>query len=119
MRNVAWQVLIALTIGGLAAAQVNRPAPTAYTPTKLDEYTAYCALWRTDATFQSTIRLTNLLDVSPIDAAITLYMADGTPYALPVVHLAKAGVATVEVNAALAQAPMSFLAPRTASGRCR
>ena len=34
-------------------------------------------------------------------------MADGTPYELPVVHLAKGGVDTVDINAALAQAPPS------------
>lgn len=108
MRTVAWRVLLFLTIGGLVAAQVNRPAPVPYTPKKLDQYTAYCALWRTDATFHSTIRLKNSLDTAPIDATVTLYMADGTPYALPPVHLPKSGVDTVEVNAALAQAPPSI-----------
>ncbi len=108
MRKVAWQALLILTIGGFAAAQVKRPARTPYTPKKLDEYTAYCALWRTDATFRSTVRVTNSLETAPIDATVTLYMADGTPYVLPTVHLAKSGVEAVDVNAALAQAPPSL-----------
>jgi hypothetical protein len=95
-------------VGGAAPGQVNKPKATPYTPTKLDEYTAYCALWRTDATFRSTVRLKNSLDTSPIDATVTLYMADGTPDVLPVVHLAKSEVQTVDVNAALAQAPPSI-----------
>lgn len=108
MRNIAWQVLLALAIAGPALPQVKRPASIPYTPTKLDEYTAYCALWRTDATFHSTVRLKNSLDTAPIDATVTLYMADGTPYVLPPVHLAKSEVQTVDVNAALAQAPSAI-----------
>ena len=108
MRRVAWPTLLLFVIGGPALAQVKRPKPIPYTPKKLDEYTAYCALWRTDATFRSTVRLKNSLETSPIDATVTLYMADGTPYVLPPVHLAKSGVGTVEVNAVLAQAPRSI-----------
>lgn len=101
---------ILLLFVGMSVAQVKTSAPIAYTPKKLDEYTAYCALWRTDATFHSTVRLTNALETSPMDATVTVYMADGTPYVLPPVHLAKSGVEEVDLNAALAQAPAAIQA---------
>lgn len=44
--------------------------------------------------------ITMLLDVRPV-----LFMADGTEYGLPVVHLVKAGTPTVNVNNALERAP--------------
>jgi hypothetical protein len=80
-----------------------------YKPTKLDTYTEYGGLWRTDRTFESTIRLSNQLSISPIDATVTLYMADGTPYLLPAVHLNSSGVSTVNINDALQKTPESIL----------
>ena len=107
MRRFACLILVVVAVTGTALAQWTKPAPVPYTPRALNEYDAYCPVWRTDATFHSTVRLKNSLDVSPIDATVTLYMADGNPYVLPTVHLARGGVATVDVNAALAQAPLS------------
>ena len=83
MQKTARQMLMLLVLTGGALAQWTKPAPAPYTPTKLDEYDAYCAVWRTDATFHSTVRLKNSLDTSAISATVTLYMADGTPYVLP------------------------------------
>jgi hypothetical protein len=80
-----------------------------YKPTKFNTYTEYGGLWRTDRTFESTIRLSNQLSISPIDATVTLYMADGTPYVLPPVHLNASGVTTVNVNDALQNAPEAIL----------
>ncbi len=105
MQKADRTIFLLLVVVGAAVAQVQKPKPVPYTAKILREYTAYCALWRTDATFRSTIRLKNSLDTAPIDATVTLYMADGTPYVLPAIHLAKAAVDTVEVNQALAQAP--------------
>jgi hypothetical protein len=85
-----------------------------YKPTKFNTYIEYGGLWRTDRTFESTIRLSNQLSISPIDATVTLYMADGTPYMLPPVHLNASGVATVNINDALQQAPEAIL-PHTSS----
>jgi len=76
-----------------------------YSPTRNEEYVAYCALWRTDASYRSTIRLSNQLAVSEMDVIPTIYTADGTPWELTPVHLAKSGVATVDINAMLAKAP--------------
>ena len=47
----------------------------------------------------------NMLVVKPIDVTPVLYMADGTEYALPVVHLPIAGVATLDINDAIRTAP--------------
>ena len=82
--------------------------PTPYAPTKMVQYVANCPLWRTDTTFHSTIRLSNQLAFSSIDVIPTLYMADGTPFQLSVVHLPKSGVQTVDVNAALANLPAAL-----------
>ncbi len=106
MRTSHWSILL-LSLGTVAA-QVQKPTPVPYSPTKLDQYTSYCALWRTDATFRSTVRLMNSLANAPIDATVTLYMADGTPYALAPIHMAASEVQTVDVNAALAQAPSAI-----------
>lgn len=102
--------LVFVTLGAccLAAGQVAAPSPTPYTPTKLNPYTSYCTLWRTDASYKSTLRLMNTLDVSPIDATVVVYLADGTAYPLPTVHIAASGVSTVDLNAALAQAPQAI-----------
>ncbi len=105
MRRTGWPILFLFILSGSTVAQVQKPKPIPYTPKQLDEYTSYCALWRTDAMFRSTVRLKNSLDTLPIDATVTLYMADGTPYALPPVHLASSSVETVDINSALAQAP--------------
>jgi hypothetical protein len=102
-----WPTIIAIAVVDSCAAWAQAPGP-AYVATRLDLYTATAALWRTDAGFQSTIRLKNVLAVAPIDVTVTLYMADGTPYALPAVHLGNTAVATVSVNAALATAPPSL-----------
>jgi hypothetical protein len=71
-------------------------------------YTMYSGLWRTDGSFVSTIRVKNILVVAPMDITPVLFMADGTPYPLPSVHLAVSGVATINVNDALASAPSSI-----------
>jgi hypothetical protein len=72
-----------------------------YSPTRMEEYVAYCALWRTDATFQSTIRISNQLAVSEIDVTPTIYMEDGTAWDLPPVHLANSGTSIVDISASL------------------
>ena len=71
----------------------------------MEEYAAYAALWRTDGNFRSTIRLSNQLATAEIDTMPTIYMADGTAWNLPSVHLARSGVATVDINEALASVP--------------
>ncbi len=64
----------------------------------------YSGLWRTDGGFVSTIRIKNVLAVAPLDITPVIFMADGTPYPLSPVHLAISGVATININDALAEA---------------
>ena len=67
----------------------------------------YAALWRTDGSFVSTIRIKNVLVVAPLQVTPTLFMADGTAYPLPTLTLPMSGVATININDALAAAPQS------------
>jgi Big-like domain-containing protein len=88
------------------------PAPQASQPTKvpLQSYSLFSGLWRVDGAFESSIRIRNELLVAPLDVTPVLYMADGTEYDLPPVHLPTGGVAVVDVNEALAAIPPSLAA---------
>jgi hypothetical protein len=65
--------------------------------------------WRTDHTFSSTLMLKNILYNMPITATPILYMADGTEYDLTPVNLDPAGVAVLNINNALQNAPSNIL----------
>jgi hypothetical protein len=73
-----------------------------------DAYTIAGGIWRTDGDFVSTIRIKNALVNAPLDVQPVLYMSDGTPYPLPSVTVPSGGVATVNVNEAVAQASASI-----------
>ncbi len=103
MRRPALFTFFLLITSCSSAQSVKMSEP--YRATRMEEYVAHCALWRTDAGFRSTIQLSNQLEVAEIDAIPTIYMADGTAWELPPVHLAKSGVQTLDVNDALANAP--------------
>ncbi len=102
---------VALTSVGAGShfTQSSTPQPSAKTAVAktMKTYTMYSGLWRTDGSFVSTIRVKNVLVVAPMDVTPVLFMADGTPYPLPSVHLAVSGVATININDALANAPPS------------
>jgi len=102
---------VALTSVGANSrfAQSSSPSPSAKTAmTKvMKTFTMYSGLWRTDGGFVSTIRIKNVLVVAPLDVTPVLFMADGTPYMLPSVHVPVSGVATVSVNDALAAVPQT------------
>ena len=66
-------------------------------------------LWRTDHSFVSTLMLKNVLTIVPISVTPVLYMADGTEYDLPSVKLDSAGVAILNINSALQNAPSKIL----------
>ncbi len=87
-------------------AQTSQPASAPAQANKT--YMLYSGFWRTDGGFVSTIRIKNVLTVAPMDVTPVLFMADGTPYMLSSVHLAVSGVATVNLNDALASAPPSI-----------
>src|SRR5713226_9291862 len=107
---------IAFTLASVAAKDAILPrsngAQTSQAARALAQanksYTLYTVLWRTDGGFVSTIRIKNVLVVAPMDVTPVLFMADGTPYMLSSVHVAVSGVATVNINDALAAAPSSI-----------
>lgn len=51
-----------------------------------------------------------MLAIANMDARVTLYMADGAPYLLPVVHIPASGVVSIAVNDALIAAPANVTA---------
>lgn len=93
-----------------------KPSARAAVAQAMKTYTMYSGLWRTDGGFISTIRVKNVLVVAPMDITPVLFMADGTPYPLRSVHLAVSGVATINVNDALANAPSSISAHASTFG---
>src|SRR5216683_4915476 len=107
---------IAFTLASVAANDAILPrsnpvqaSRSASTPAQANKtYTLYTGFWRTDGSFVSTIRVKNVLAVAPIDVTPVLFMADGAPYMLSSVHVAVSGVATVNINDALATAPSSI-----------
>jgi len=97
-----------------SAVRANDPASSkshamaATSPSQPNQaHLLYAALWRTDGSFVSTIRIKNILVVAPLQVTPILFMADGTSYPLPPVNLPISGVATVNINDALAVAPQS------------
>lgn len=98
-----------------SAVQANDPASSkshdmaATSPSQPDQaHLLYAALWRTDGSFVSTIRIKNVLVVAPLQVTPTLFMADGTAYPLPSVTIPISGVATININDALAATPQSI-----------
>ena len=64
--------------------------------------------WKIDGDSDSVLRLKNVLLNQPLDVTPSLFFADGTEYKLPVVHLEAAGVASVNIRAALQAAPRAI-----------
>lgn len=57
--------------------------------------------WMVDANFRSTIQMKNVVETSAVTISPILYLSNGAKYTLPEVRLDPAGVATVDINAAL------------------
>src|ERR1700693_1676899 len=110
-RRRLFTVCLSVAFAASISAQVSLPpgASGIYTPTKMQQFVSLCPVWRTDGGFQSSIRLTNMLAISNVDVQVTLTMADGTAYALAPLRLPASGVATVNVNDALASAPANVM----------
>lgn len=68
-------------------------------------YELFCPLWRTDHTFEATIRIKNELVIAPMTVVPVLFMADGTEYDLAPLTIDSADVGFVSINDALQQAP--------------
>jgi hypothetical protein len=77
-------------------------------PAQTGNWSINCGLWRTDTGFTSTIQIKNRLVTGPMTVSPALFMADGTEYDLPAVNLPTAGVATVNINNALASLPAAL-----------
>ena len=107
-------VFLQILLGNLSAEDRKPPVP--YKATRMEEYSAFCALWRTDLSFHSTITVSNQLANTGIDAIPTLYMADGTQWELPAIHLGKSGVQDLDINQALSNAPAGIRAHLSSYG---
>ncbi len=93
-----------------AQSNASTPSPASATPISDQAHLLTGGLWRTDRGFVSTIKIHNILVVAPMDVTPVLFMADGTAYPLPTVTVPISGVATVNVNDALAIAPPAIAA---------
>ena len=86
----------------------NRPAnpqaPSGY-KTPLAQQRMAGGFWRADHTFQPTLIITNFLENIQLPVTPVLYAADGEEYQLPTVILAPAGVASIDIRAALNAVP--------------
>ena len=85
--------------------QAMPQSPYAAPPLPSTPQTLTSGLWRVDQGFVSTIQVKNAWVVSPMNVTPVLYMADGTPYPLPSVHLAATATTTIDINHALAHIP--------------
>ncbi|HEV2386360.1 MAG TPA: Ig-like domain-containing protein [Candidatus Acidoferrales bacterium] len=88
-----------------APPQTPAPGQSGPQPPKIVPQSMVCALWRTDQGFVSTIRIKNGMIVGPVTVTPVLFMADGTEYDLAPVNLVAGGIAFVDVNDALENAP--------------
>jgi len=70
--------------------------------------TVVCGLWRTDGDFHSRIFIKNALMVAGLAVTPTLYMTDGTPFQLAPIEIPMSGEATLDINAAIANASGSI-----------
>ncbi len=86
-------------------SRVSTPQPPSGFPTPLAEQRLAGGYWRIDHTFQPSLIITNVLQNIELPVTPLLYAADGTEYQLPQVTLAPAGVASVDIRAALSVAP--------------
>lgn len=75
--------------------------------------------WRIDHDFKPTLQITNVLKVAPLTVTPILYMADGTPYSLSPYKLAISGVVTIDLRAALEEAPPAVAAHVSEYGSVR
>jgi len=69
------------------------------------------ALWMVDASFKSTIYLTNNVETSTITATPILFLSNGNRYTLPDVKLEPDGTAAISVNDELAKQANSAIWP--------
>ena len=96
------------------AQQQSNPITYGGLPKTLQTMTS--GLWRVDEGFVSTIQVRNLRTADSITVTPTLYMADGTSYPLSMVTLAASESQTINVNEALAKAPMKVVVHESSFG---
>lgn len=83
----------------------SSPQPPSGYKTPLAEQRMSGGYWRLDHTFEPSLIITNFLQNTALSVTPVLYAADGTEYELPAVTLAPAGVASIDIRAALSVAP--------------
>lgn len=105
--GVAFVLLSVLAGGNSISPRAQDMGVTKSTSMSDETHSLRGGFWRVDGGFVSTIRIKNILVVAPIQVTPILYMADGTTYPLPPVMVPVSGVATVNINDALAKAPKS------------
>ncbi|HWG70326.1 MAG TPA: hypothetical protein VN692_13010 [Steroidobacteraceae bacterium] len=109
--GISWARRPAKPVPKRSATRLSKPAP----PMKVPQIMT-AGIWRTDGGFMSDIKLQNALAVAPIAVTATLYMSDGTPYALAPVVIPASGSADISINAALDAAPPWLSAHRSQFG---
>jgi hypothetical protein len=85
--------------------RASSPQPPSGYKTPLAEQRISGGHWRADHTFEPTFIITNSLRNIELPVTPVLYAANGTEYELPPVTLAPAGVASIDIRAALSVAP--------------
>src|SRR6266481_791140 len=101
---VGFAVMLSSVLAGSPGRNQRQSAVTASSASMPDDMIHILdgGFWRTDGGFVSTIRIKNVLVVAPIQVTPTIFMADGTAYPLRPVMLATSGVASININDALA-----------------
>jgi hypothetical protein len=87
---------------------VRAPGLRGHIPAKPQELRG--GTWRTDHSFEATLRIRNVLVIGPLDVTPVLYLADGTEFVLPQVHFTPGEVKTISINNALSSAPPEIAA---------
>lgn len=102
---VAMQLLAPTITAGQEAESGLKPIWDTHWHGSAAPHEIVSGIWRVDHTFQSTIRIKNVVENASLSVTPVLFMADGTEYDLPKLQLDPGGVAMVNVNDALDSAP--------------
>lgn len=104
------KILIVLAICGFAcqlSAQTPSPATKSLQTAipQMGSQDAGGAFWRIDGNYDSVLHLRNILETDSLRVTPVLWMADGTEYDLAPVTIDKSGVAVIDINEVLRDAP--------------
>ena len=103
-------LVLALFCGSTFAQQVKVAAPHRLIPPKVDKRfplkeavagSIVAGPWMVGANFKSSVYVKNVVETSPVPVTPILYLSNGVRFTLPPVQLEPAGIAVIDVNAAL------------------